>query len=1128
MSPYSPYDRVLVFHGMGSGKSAVISAISEFAIQVAKGKISTNEIIILVRNPTLRRNIINDLVYKFSGGKYIPEEKDGEKLSQETITRRINQALGIHYRIETFTTFTNEIKLLTDDEIRRNYSNRYVLIDEAHNIRVRKVKTKKKDGTVDEVSASNYKEISRFIQNSLGSKIILLTATPARDKPSEIAQTLNLILPKEKQFDIKTFEQDYLNDNVIKSSMVLDFKDRIFGLVSYLRSDVSDIKIINAGSVDRSIGMIFLKTVRVNMDDFQYEVYKSAYNVDTKKQGPLSINVEFEEEEQEGGTTSGESTIWKNSIQASMCVYPKGTFWNQETVLTEDGGVYKLVPSFVSYLQEEGTDHESMLGQLRKLSAKFAYVIDIILKNPNEKMFVYSSVVTGAGALLFGAILDVFGFSHAPIPGKNRPISIDSLERSKNRYITLTGSTTTDSQNDILINGIFNKKENMYGDYIRVIIGSHVIGEGVSFFHIRRMFVMTPFWNNGTTEQAIARAIRFKSHDDLPINKRDVTVYRMASDFIHEIEEDIQSIDMVMYKTSEDKDIKIKAIERLMKESAVDCALNYKRNVLANDQPFTQQCDYLEKCDYKCDYIDEDYMDEWVGERIVDTYNLYYADKEIEEIKEIIREIYLYKFVYDFDEMYKIILSKMRNEVPPIVLARALNEIIIYNMPIKNKLGFQNYVREDRNLFFLVDSPFTSSIFTSWYYAANPEPDVSFSSVSDMLKFWQYEKMGDTIELMIKNQDDADVIMTILDNLPSYIRGNIVETFLLARYKNSDKNKKLQNIIFDKYKDSILELEGQIYLTANKDEVKKLEMIEDELDWVLATDEEMLAIETIKVEKKKELKNVGWGYFAYIQDKYSGDQDYKNLKIAVVKEQREKQKGGKDKRQEREGLTCGTGDMSLAGLAVLYYNLLKVGRETGKEIPDMKLYDSSGRVLRVTKQSLLNNDKFIKYLSDKILNDALDQVIIDTMLEKEQMEFGYLESVKEKFLEIFKQVKDKTEKTELGNVIEAYQEKPKPKKGELVIEEDREFTNEVAEEFIRASKITKRDIFEWIVEEDMDMYISLKLSNVVEETVEALTQEEVENLYGFFAKGVNAAMICHKLKRWFEENNLYIKVLNKN
>jgi 50S ribosomal subunit-associated GTPase HflX len=62
---------------------------------------------------------------------------------------------------------------------------------------------------------------------------------------------------------------------------------------------------------------------------------------------------------------------------------------------------------------------------------------------------------------------------------------------------------------------------------------------------------------------------------------------------------------MKMYKISEDNDVKIKQVERLLKESAIDCALNKSRNLLQTDKPNTKECDYMD-CEYKCDLVDED------------------------------------------------------------------------------------------------------------------------------------------------------------------------------------------------------------------------------------------------------------------------------------------------------------------------------------------------------------------------------------------------------------------------------------------------------------------------------------------------------------------------------------------
>ncbi|AEX61845.1 putative ATP-dependent RNA helicase [Megavirus courdo7] len=42
---------------------------------------------------------------------------------------------------------------------------------------------------------------------------------------------------------------------------------------------------------------------------------------------------------------------------------------------------------------------------------------------------------------------------------------------------------------------------------------------------------MEPHWNESKITQVIGRAIRYKSHEKLPINERNVDIYRWASVF---------------------------------------------------------------------------------------------------------------------------------------------------------------------------------------------------------------------------------------------------------------------------------------------------------------------------------------------------------------------------------------------------------------------------------------------------------------------------------------------------------------------------------------------------------------------------------------------------------------------
>jgi hypothetical protein len=1105
MSPYTPYDRLLVFHGLGTGKSVVMAAVAELAKKVKAGEISNNEIIVLVRNPTLRKNIMNEIATVATNYKYYPskEEIKEENLSEDAIRRRVSKRLGINYEIETFTTFVNSIKMLTDFEIKEKYSNRYVLIDEAHNIRVQAIKTKKQR-ELGEKSTSNYKELHRFLHCITGSKILLLTATPMRDSPVEICQLLNLILPLNKQLDKKGFMEKYFSNsgNAIIPTKINEFKSYIKGMISYLRSSFSNVKIKYEGSVDKMIGMKFTNTVRLEMGDFQNEIYKKAYLSEAPKEEKVSDEIIEDEED------AGDAGIWGNSRQSSMFVFPDGTYGRESiNKVFEVSGIYHAKDELKSYLKQNGSDRESMLEQLKVLSIKFYYVIKQILENPKQKMFVYSNIVSGGGCLLFGAILEIFGMSHPIPPKKGDMVSIDKMEK-KDRYIVLTGSTLSSAQFDFFINKIFNHPDNRYGDYVRVVIGSHIVGEGVSFKHIRKMFVMTPFWNNPTTEQAIGRAIRYKSHDDLKPEEQNVSVYRLAAEpglevsmeelSVNESSQVVESIDMLMYKVSEDKDIKNKQIERLLKESAIDCALNRQRNILKSDKPFSKECDYQEECNYRCDYVNDKYYNiEWVGERIQDTYNLYYARDEMNNVKSVIKEAFLYKFAYDFEELYQMIMIRI-NRLSPIVLVRSLNEIIMYNEPINNRYGFECYLREDRNLLFLTDDPFSPSLYTTWYYTKNPEPDESYDTFSDLILSYQYEKIEKIIELLKREQDNPEILERIFRNLSVSLTQNIVEIFLLSYLSKSEMNKNLQQYIYETYKNYIVELYGETFLTIDPTNRKKLIKYEDEsLDWVNVSEEDEQKIQEQTKSKIEELKVNPWGYYGYITNKYKDAEEYKNFSISVVRDVKEKKEGGEDARYARQGLACNTGDLSKKGLVPLYYDILIKAKRLGRKPPmfeDKNLF---------TKDQILKNKNFESYLYSYILNTHITKVVFDKIDNMTNQEISQAERT---LLELYSKF-SKKDKKEYNSIINS--------KGNFI-----EINKDIVKEFYNLST-EKEVVVDAIIGNYKGIKSRLKEAQVVENEIKGLDQENLNNLGAMLSKtGPN---ICGVLREWFKENGLLIQ-----
>jgi superfamily II DNA or RNA helicase len=140
-----------------------------------------------------------------------------------------------------------------------------------------------------------------------------------------------------------------------------------------------------------------------------------------------------------------------------------------------------------------------------------------------------------------------------------RPGDLPNL--SKRRFATITGASSPDKIASTL--DAFNSIVNINTSVIEVIVGSSVINESISLKNVRRVHVTTPFWNYGRIEQAVGRAVRIGSHDDLPPKKRNVRVYIHAAVYKNASGE-LAGIDLDMLKSASAKqkeiDIKMKDI----------------------------------------------------------------------------------------------------------------------------------------------------------------------------------------------------------------------------------------------------------------------------------------------------------------------------------------------------------------------------------------------------------------------------------------------------------------------------------------------------------------------------------------------------------------------------------------
>ena len=248
----------------------------------------------------------------------------------------------------------------------------------------------------------------------------------------------------------------------------------------------------------------------------------------------------------------------------------------------------------------------------------------------------------------------------------------------------------------------FSNDKNLRGEEIKVFIGTRVISEGLDFKRLRQVHIIEPWYNLSRNEQIIGRAIRNYSHINLNPEENNVEVYQYASVLK---DQNRESIDLKNYRIAENKDIIIKNINRIMKESAVDCVFLRNSNIIESnkkvkqisstgktyilsikDSEYSQMCDYKKNCNYKCNWMPNPRINYPINS---DTYNMRFAINDIEKVKKLIKSMFRENIVFSLN----IIVNKVKNilnDIDDIYIYSALDDLV----ENKNEIIYDKFSRK--------------------------------------------------------------------------------------------------------------------------------------------------------------------------------------------------------------------------------------------------------------------------------------------------------------------------------------------------------------------------------------------------------------------------------------------------
>ena len=874
LSMDTPYNGLLLYHGVGVGKSCSSVLIANNFKEYAKK--NNKKIIILTKANVIRsfRNEIFDSVkednkinkneFICTSNEYLNEWNTFIKENpnyKDKLENFKDSIIDENFEIVGYTTFVNRYKqeIKTKDGWNKNkineiFADSVLIIDEVHNLRdiyndeddtIKKTKESKESKESEDIKDSKniIQNIIKYLNEPI--KLILLSATPMYDRYEEFEYIINLLLENDKRelLNRKIIENYITNPNEIDEQIIINHTR---GYISYIKGNDPTIfpLVLNPEystflgfktNTEKIITTNKMQVILCPMKEYQKNIY-----LDIKK----SKDKKFGEKKKFSNLT-----FPKNE---------KGDLLTFDDIFEENNNIYSLKN------EELGLE---LLNNIEKYSTKIHKIIENI-NNSKGKTFIYSEYKLGdyGGSRFLSIILEHYGYIRKNVNGKNieiknkfknAEVNDENHPNFKGYYISVAG--LSDKIFDTYIN-YFNDNNNIYGEKIKIIIGTENMIEGVSLKNMRQIHILEPWYNISRHEQINGRGIRQCSHIKLPFEERNITIFNYIAianelekkDNLHivpyyENPQDLE-VDLRKLQRATEKQNKIELIENILQKNAIDCFLNESVNninITLNStlEPIEFKDSFNKSVLISYNNIEKNNcignFEPYSNEEL-DIQNTTFLNKNlIKNIKFFIKTIFTKGILHDLDNnikeknkiyySYNDLFNELKlynNQINETLFKYSLQELILNKELFYDKFNKQGYIIMKGKYFIFknnnisnIDLPIEFNIYPfnnkiNKIYNYNDYSIELFEKKNSIktLKNKEIKNKSDTIDIDTKNKETKDLTNEeALDELlNSCAENNLNESLKIARpleiYKKiwnklePDKGKKELGVVklFDK------------------------------------------------------------------------------------------------------------------------------------------------------------------------------------------------------------------------------------------------------------------------------------------------------------------------------------------
>ena len=667
ISEETPYNSILIYHGTGTGKTCSAISIAENYRDIYRRK---DKKIIILSPPAVKDGWRNNI--------YNPN-KNEEQCTRDTYMnlmekRKINKKQNIegqqkklikeYYEFMGYGAFSNIIRKIiqkygiekSKELVNKLFSNRVLIIDEAHNIR----------GDIDNPSSKSSDdniEYIRFItENTKNLKLILLTATPMYNTASEIVELINLMLSNDKKALLNTH-------NIFKKEKLINGEElarKANGYVSYIRGESLDkypIRLYPTKDIIKSEKIKKLKLYECLIKGDQKKIYELAYK-ELKKENKLLRATEEDK-----------------LMQISNIAYPT----IKKDIKYKYGAeglksIFSINDNFNKFTYKDKNNQIFKENKIQNYSAKIYNILNK-LKTSKGIVFIYTRHVK-SGIIPLMLALEQNGYKNY----SNNNILNENIKDNGMKYIAITGDKDISKNNDKEIAELISE-ENKYGEKIKIIIGSKITSEGLNLKNIREIHVLEPWHHLKKLEQIIGRGVRYCSHENLEEHEKNVTIYLYAS----LIEGKDINIDIDIYSKAEKKSKEIGKVERILKQNSIDCSLFRELNKIDADEIEENQ-DKIELENVSVDNYKDNYKcksNKKTKKKNMNTVNKTFLKNMYNIYSIYIKELFNKNINYTIEEIIDEIKKKIKN-------TNKINKQLIY-LTLKNMINSKSII-ENKNM----------------------------------------------------------------------------------------------------------------------------------------------------------------------------------------------------------------------------------------------------------------------------------------------------------------------------------------------------------------------------------------------------------------------------------------------